>query len=219
MVSAVRSDNPSSGWQGWRRRQFVRLLSRLFGQTLSDPFCRTRLARMPVLKDVAGFGVRQHFIPVIAAHRGYKLAEVDVSSATTTPESAVRYIFRPLGHLRAVFDTLTLYVVLKFLRRPLRFFGAIGLPIFVLGALATAVLIIQRLFGEPLADRPALIFAVLMLVLGIQIIAIGLVGEIIIYANSRRMKQYVVRDIIRQDTEDRPGADTPQFEFPSRAVE
>jgi len=104
--------------------------------------------------------------------------------------------------------------VLKFLRRPLRFFGSIGLPIFLLGTLATAVLVTQKFFGEPLADRPALIFAVLMVVLGIQIVAIGLVGEIIIFANSRRMKQYAVRDIIRQGNAAVPYPDAPQIVAP-----
>ena len=96
-------------------------------------------------------------------------------------------------------DALMLYVVLKFLRRPMRFFGAIGLPIFLLGLLTTAVLVGYRIFGSTaLADRPVLIFSVLMIVLGIQIIGLGLVGEIIIFAQSRRMKQYTVRSIQRQ---------------------
>ena len=81
--------------------------------------------------------------------------------------------------------------------RPLRFFGSIGLPVFLAGAILTTVLVLQRLFGDAaLADRPALIFGIIMVVLGIQVIAIGLVGEIIIYAGSRRLKQYEVREII-----------------------
>ena len=53
-----------------------------------------------------------------------------------------------------------------------------------------------------MADRPALIFAVMMVVLGLQIIALGLVGEIIIFANNRRMKQYMVQSVIRKDPEE-----------------
>lgn len=210
MVSAARTGLPDGRWQRLRQGAFSRMLGRLFGRSPSDPFCRTRLTRKPVLEDVADFGVRQHFIPVIANQRGYKIKEVVVPGADggdTRLDS--HYVFRPLGHLIAFLDVLTLYVVLKFLRRPLRFFGSIGLPIFLLGGLATAVLLAQRIFGAPLADRPALIFAVLMVVLGIQIVAIGLVGEIIIFANSRRMKQYVVREIIRQDEQADPSSDVP----------
>lgn len=220
IVSAVRSDLPTKGWQGWRRRRFSRLLARLFGQSPSDPFCRTRLARKAVLEDVAGFGVRQHFIPVIAGQRGYKLTEVDVRSATSTNTGVtVPYIFRPLGHLQAFFDALTLYVVLKFLRRPLRFFGAIGLPVFLIGTLMTIVLVAQRLTGEALADRPALIFSVLMVVLGIQIVAIGLVGEIVIFANSRRMKQYAVRKIIQRGQSTTPKPDKAETINSQHAME
>lgn len=200
IVSAVRTGLPTGKLQAMRRSAFGRLLARLFGQSPSDPFCRTRLARKAALEDVANFGVRQHFIPVIAGERGYKLHEVELPSASNSETTKTRYVFHLLGHLTAFFDAITLYVVLKFLRRPLRFFGSIGLPIFLLGGVATAVLLAQRLFGNPLADRPALIFAVLMVVLGIQIVAIGLVGEIIIFANSRRMKQYTVRNIIGRDT-------------------
>lgn len=215
MVSAVRTGVPASKWQSLRQNIFGRLIGRLFGQRPSDPFCRTHLAHKAVLEDVAGFGVRQHFIPVIAGQRGYKLSEIELRSATTNSTArTVNYIFRPLKHFTAFLDALTLYVVLKFLRRPLRFFGSIGLPIFLLGAISTAVLIVQKFFGEPLADRPALIFAVLLVVLGIQIVAIGLVGEIIIFANSRRMKQYAVRDIIRQNNVETPDPDASQIIAP-----
>lgn len=196
MVSAVRSGIAQGGWQAWRKRRFTGLLGKLFGKSPADPFCRTRLARKPVLEDVAGFGVRQHFIPVIAGQRGYKLAEVELSSAPRSDQSKGLYVFRPLGHLIAFLDAITLFVVLNFLRRPLRFFGSIGLPIFLIGVLTTLLLVVQKFMGDSLADRPALIFAVLMVVLGVQIVAIGLVGEIIIFANSRRMKQYAVREVI-----------------------
>lgn len=218
MISAVRSDLSSTGWQGWRRHRFSKLLARLFGKSPGDPFCRTRLTRKSVLKDVTSFGVRQHFIPVIAGQRGYKLAETELHSATESAGTA-RYVFRPLGHVRALLDVLTLYVVLKFLHRPLRFFGAIGMPVFLFGALMTFILIIQRLFGDALADRPVLIFAVLMVVLGVQIIAIGLVGEIIIYANSRRMKQYAVREIIRGSDGPEPSAEANSADVPNRVSE
>ena len=152
IVSAVRVGLPTSGWLAWRRRRFIGLLVLLFGQSPSDPFCRTRLARREVLEDVAGFGVRQQFIPIIAGQRGYKLAEIELRTPPG-PATTARYVFRPLGHLRAFFDALTLYVVLNFLRRPLRFFGSIGLPIFVVGALVTIVLVIQNFSGDSLG-RP-----------------------------------------------------------------
>lgn len=226
MVSASRTEAPGGSWQEVRTGLFARVLKRLFGIVPSDPFCRVRLVRRHTLEDVANFGVRQHFLPVIAAQRGHMLTEAPVRAASDSSTRDARYVFKPLGHLRALTDALALYVVLKFLHRPLRFFGAIGFPIFLIGALMTAVLVGYRLLGQTaLADRPALIFAVMMVVLGIQIVAIGLVGEIIIFAGARKMKQYDVAEIIssaprdstgpatraehdRADTQDPPAADT-----------
>lgn len=215
MVSASRTGRPDGGWQGIRKGIFARVLGMLFGTVPSDPFCRARLVRRSTLEDAANFGVRQHFLPIIAAQRGHVLAEVSVKPASATSAHDARYVFKPLGHLRALLDALALYVVLKFLRRPLRFFGAIGLPIFLVGMIATSILVFQRLFGETaLADRPALIFAVMMVVLGIQILAIGLVGEIIIFAGARRMKQYDVAEIITSGPRD---MDQPETETGSGA--
>ncbi len=203
MVVATRSDRVDTAAQGLRTKVLQGTLKTLFGHVHKDVFCRARLIRREVLDDVASFGVRQHFIPTIAAERGYSVVETVVDPVDAQAAAGTRFVFKPLGHVRALFDAVALYVVLKFLRRPLRFFGSIGLPIFLVGALATAVLIIGRLFGDTaLADRPALIFSVLMVVLGVQIIALGLVGEIIIFANNRRMKQYMVQSVIRKDPEE-----------------
>ncbi len=202
LVIASRSGQARSGWKGARKSVFHWVLKRLFGTAVQDPFCRVRLARKSVMEDASALGVRQHFIPSIAAQRGYKLAEVAIEPAPAAEAEHSRFVFKPLGHLRALLDALVLYVVLKFLRRPMRFFGAIGMPILLLGLVVTATLVGFRLFADaPLADRPALIFAVMMIVLGIQIVGLGLVGEIIIFAQSRRMKQYAVKSILRQSEE------------------
>lgn len=200
MVIAARTGRKREGWIGLRHTLFHGLLKRLFSLSVDDPFCRVRLSRKSVLEDACGLGVRQHFIPAIASQRGYRVIEADVSPAGPEDTGHTQFFFKPLGHVRAVLDALVLYVVLKFLRRPMRFFGAIGLPILLIGLAITAMLVGYRLFGATaLTDRPALIFSVLMIVLGIQIIGLGLVGEIIIFAQSRRMKQYTVRSVQRQD--------------------
>ena len=195
---AVRKDFASSG----RNKLLQRTLSMLFGRKWSDLFCRTRAVRRPTMEESIAFGVRQHFLPTISAEIGRNVVEVEVASAPADAEGAAKFVFKPLSHVWALFDAIMLYVVLKFLRRPLRFFGAVGLPIFLLGTVITATYLGMRLFGDmPLGDRPGLIFGVLMLVLGLQIIALGLIGEIIIFARSRQMKQYTVKSVIRGGSE------------------
>jgi hypothetical protein len=197
MAVSSRTGRPAS----WRNRVVQWSFGRYFGNSVSDIFCRTRIARRAVLEEVSGFGVRQHFLAAIASELGYQVVEVEVPQARSDAPGAATFVFKPFAHFRAFFDALTLYVVLKFLRRPLRFFGAIGLPILLLGLAITLAYLGTRIFGSvPLADRPGLIFAVLMIVLGIQVIALGLVGEIIVFANNRKLKQYSVKSLIRQDT-------------------
>jgi hypothetical protein len=99
--------------------------------------------------------------------------------------------------VRLTLDALALYVVLRFLRKPLHFFGAIGVPILATGVVFTGMLAVQRLFLDiPLADRPVLVLSILLIVLGIQVIALGLIGEIIIFASGRRRHDSTVEKVI-----------------------
>ncbi|MEL6680645.1 MAG: glycosyl transferase family 2 [Pseudomonadota bacterium] len=203
MVIGNRQNLDRSGMQKVRAGLTHGLLRVLFQQRFQDVFCRSRAGTKEAFQKAAELGVRQHFLPLVAVSEGYQVEEV----AVDIPKAARNvYRFKPQAHVSAFVDMLSLYVGLKFLKRPLRFFGAIGLPLMMLGLLITAVLVVERLFfGSPLADRPALVFSVMMVVLGIQIVALGLVGEIIIFSSSRHMRNFEIDEIIRG----RPSADGP----------
>jgi hypothetical protein len=86
----------------------------------------------------------------------------------------------------------------RFTKKPLRFFGMIGLTLAGVGMLLLLYLIVERLgFGEPLADRPALLLTSLLVVLGLQLFAIGLLGELIIFTHARDIKDYQVDSVIQ----------------------
>ncbi|WP_422050608.1 glycosyltransferase [Shimia sp.] len=197
MVVGKRDKVDRNGIQKFRSWATHGLLRALFQQSFSDVFCRARAGRRDVFQKVSELGVRQHFLPLIAASEGYKVKEVDVTVMQNLNEQDI-YKFKPHAHVGALVDLMTLFVGLKYLRRPLRFFGSVGVPLILVGALLTTYLVIERLFfGAALADRPALVFAVLMLVLGIQIVALGLVGEIIIFSSSRRLRSYEIDQVLR----------------------
>ena len=106
-------------------------------------------------------------------------------------------IYSPGLYLRRLLDLLTIFFLIKFTKKPLRFFGLVGSTLFGIGFIASAYLIGERLlFGIALADRPALIMSSLLIVLGIQIIAIGLIGEIIIFTHAKDLKEYKIDKII-----------------------
>ncbi len=207
LIAALGEDDMVTGRRksaGAGARQGVThgLIKFLFGRRFGDVFCRARAGRREMFAKISDMGVRQHFLPVLAVAEGYRVTETDIAQ-DPSPAAPPAYSFKPLGHISAFVDLLTLYVGLKFLRRPLRFFGAIGLPLLLLGAMITTWLIVSRLiFGEALADRPALVFSVMMMVLGLQILALGLIGEIVIFSSSRRMRTYEIETIIRGRPED-----------------
>jgi len=168
---------------------FHRLVERLFGVALNDIGCRLRACRRAVLEETGAYGTQFRFLPLIAARRGFRVKEVAVAPGPNGHYARLG----PLDYARRLFDIMALFLLLKFTKRPLRFFGPLGAGILAPGLLVTASVITTRLwFGVPLADRPALVLGVLMIVLGIQVIALGLIGEIIVFAHSRQIRDHAV---------------------------
>jgi glycosyltransferase involved in cell wall biosynthesis len=198
MVVARRTTDSSSWFEALQARLFQRLIRLLFGRTIADPVCRVRACRRQVLDDVAAYSVQQHFLPLLAAESGFRVAEIEVGRGDPTEDGAGLFgRFSLPSRLRLAFEAISLFIVLKFIFKPLRFFGAVGVPILLAGLAYTGFLAASRLlYGMPLADRPALILGVLLIVLGIQVIALGLIGEIIIFASGKRIKDYTVEKIL-----------------------
>ena len=92
-----------------------------------------------------------------------------------------------------------MFFLVRFTKKPLRFFGMIGAIMFgARRAAHSAQLVVERLFfGQALADRPALLLSSLLVVLGLQLFALGLLGELIIFTHAREIKDYQVERIVR----------------------
>lgn len=210
LATGLRTSQGRSRKLGMRAAVLDIILWRLFQTRFKDVFCRTRAGRREVFQEIVSLGVRQHFLPLVAVSHGYGVREVSVRPAVETVAPNLHSL-RLSSHLKALADIVALYIALKFLRRPLRFFGAIGLPLIVLGAAFAAYLAISRLlFGTPLADRPALVLSVIVLVLGVQITALGLVGEIIVFASSRLMRRERTKSVVGGGAE--PSRDDGAFD-------
>jgi Glycosyl transferase family 2 len=193
-VAVGRRPPTSSRLQQLQAKAFHWLLKLLFGHSFTDLVCRVRAWRRPVTEEISLHGVQPHFLPLLASERGFRISEVDVRSGTTG-RAGVKLTLR--DRIGVALDIFALYLVLKFTKKPLRFFGMIGLPILLAGVVSCVGLAIARLFyAMPLADRPALVLAVLLVVLGIQIIALGLIGELVIFASGRRIKEHSIERIL-----------------------
>ena len=123
------------------------------------------------------------------------MAEVPVPQH---PQDGRMRVYRPGVYLRRLLDILTLVFLVKFTKKPLRFFGLIGAGLFGVGLLVSAILAVDKLVGAAaLADRPLLILGVLLMVLGLQTGSIGLLGELIIFTHARKMRDYAVEKILK----------------------
>ena len=170
-----------------------RLLDLLLQSRLEDVRSPIRAMRARVAAELSLYGNQHRFLPLIAQAQGFTVEELPAPA----PGRAGPGLGRAGSWPSLLLDVVTLYFLLKFLKKPFRFFGGFGFLILACGALATAWLVFERLaLGVPLGDRPALILSTLMVVLGIQIVAVGLIGELVTFAWAREAKDYKVDRIV-----------------------
>jgi glycosyltransferase involved in cell wall biosynthesis len=177
-----------------RRNVFHGLLARVTQLRFSDLACGARVFRRELLEEINLYGDQHRFIAVLADRQGFRTGEVALKQSD---EDRWAGIYGPREYLRSLLDLFTVFFLVRFTKRPLRFFGMVGLTTFGAGLLWTLLLVVQRLFfDQALADRPALLLASLLLVLGLQVFALGLLGELIIFTHARNLKDYQVAEII-----------------------
>jgi glycosyltransferase involved in cell wall biosynthesis len=161
---------------------------------LHDLNCNLRAMKRRVLEDVSIYGDLFRFLPVMAERQGFKVTEVKVRHREEQGKTG----FFGFGvYVRRFFDILTMFFLLRFMKRPLRFFGLCGLAFLAVGLSINVYLAILKIVERAqIADRPILILGVLLMVLGFQTISIGLIGEIIIFTHARGVKEYKVEEFI-----------------------
>ena len=171
-------------------RVFHVLLRWLAGASVSDTGSGVRAMRREVLERVPLYGDFYRFLPVLARRDGYRVEEVATPQHKRDAETR---LYGPGVYLRRLIDLLGLFFLTRFTYKPLRFFGLIGSVLGGAGAVVLLVVFFQRLGGQPLADRPMLVLGVLLATLGVQAVALGLVGEIIVHFNAPERPAYRLR--------------------------
>lgn len=190
LVNCRRSPRSDS----WLNRAQTRILhlvvGGLSGGCVRDVASGVRGVRRAVLREIPLYGDFYRFLPVIAMREGYRVEEID---APQHPRDAETRVHSPGIYLRRLIDVLGLFFLARFTFKPLRFFGMIGGILSMLGGGILAILLAQRVGGASLADRPLLLLGVLIFTLGIQAIALGLIGEIIVHFNAANRSPYRVQ--------------------------
>jgi len=196
------------GWRKDRKDAFLsrlvpsmianRLISWATGVRLHDYGCSLKVFRAEVVKPLKLYGEMHRFIPAIASEQGVAIAEVEVNHRARRFGRSKYGISRTI---RVVLDLLTVKFLLSYSTRPLQIFGLIGLMMGVVGAAITGYLAYVRLFGDQsIANRPLLLFGILLVFTGVQLVTLGLLAELQsrTYHESQDKPTYVIREVREQ---------------------
>jgi glycosyltransferase involved in cell wall biosynthesis len=191
MAVANRSPRLDNWLNRMQSRAFHRMVGGVTTQQFHDMACGVRAMRRAVAEALPLYGDLHRFIPALAIREGYRVEEVPLAQHPT--DARIR-VYRPSVYFRRLLDIATFFFLAKFTERPLRFFGLVGSVFLTGGAALSLVLLIQRFEGQGIANRPALLLAVLLVALGVQLIGLGLVGEIIVHLRAPHRRGYRVRE-------------------------
>ncbi|MGH9380621.1 MAG: hypothetical protein ACRD2Z_08420 [Thermoanaerobaculia bacterium] len=196
LATARRTVTRGSRLNRLQRHAFHTLVKWGIGGSFRDLASGVRAMRREVLDRVPIHGYLSRFLPVLAEREGFRVEEIAVAQH---PRDTVTRVYAPGIYLGRMIDFLGLFFLVRFTHKPLRFFGLVGSLLSGVGAFVLVWLLVERLQGQAIADRPMLLVGVLLFVLGIQAFAIGLVGEIIVHLSSggeRRL--YRTREVTPQ---------------------
>lgn len=200
-----------SGWRKQRKDKFFSrrlpsmianwLISFITRVKLHDYGCTLKAFRKEIIKNIKLYGELHRFIPAIASQMGVSIAEVQVNHRARRFGKSKYSIFR---FPRVILDLLTVKFLLSYSTRPLQVFGFFGLLSGVGGGVIALIMSYQRLvLKQPIAGRPLLLLAILLIVIGIQFITLGLLAEIMVraYHESSDKSTYFIQEIIASDSE------------------
>jgi len=195
-----------SGWRADRRETFFTrrlpsmtanwLISWITGVKLHDYGCSLKAYRSEVIRNVRLYGELHRFIPALASSIGVRMTEVPVSHYPRRHGKSKYDLSRTLT---VVLDLLTVKFLLSYATRPMQVFGLLGMLSFAVGTAIAAYLSFVRLFlGSPIANRPLLLLAMLLIFVGVQLVTMGLLGELTIrtYHEAQGKKIYVIREML-----------------------
>jgi glycosyltransferase involved in cell wall biosynthesis len=195
---------------GWKRRRldpwhkvlpsrvFNAMVSWTFGVRLHDHNCGMKCYRAAVFREVRLYGELHRFIPVLAAARGFRVAEIEINHR---PRRFGHSKYGVRRFIKGFLDLLTVKFLTGFGQRPQHLLGSIGILSFVLGGFGMIYLAftwVWRYFDptafEPLHERPLLLYSVAALLLGAQMISIGFLAELITAYQSRDEESYSIAE-------------------------
>ncbi len=192
------------GWRFDRKDKLIKrkipsriankLIANVTGLKLHDYGCSLKAYRREIIDDIKLYGELHRFLPVLANIEGAKIKELKVNHRSR------KYGFSKYGidrTFRVLMDLLTVWFMTKFLTRPMYGFGFVGIISILISFVMSSYLLIIKILGEDIGNRPMLIFALILGVAGVQLFSFGLLSELLIrtYHESQGRPIYRIRSI------------------------
>ena len=206
LLELIKDNDLVSGWRKKRKDPFFTrrfpsiaanwLISKVTGVKLHDYGCSLKAYRRDVIKNLKLYGEMHRFIPAVASWYGVRIAEVETVHYPRLRGKSKYGISRTI---KVVLDLITVKFLQSFSTKPIQFFGPIGILSGLLGFLISLYLAIDKLFfGRDIGGRPLLLLGALLIIVGIQLIGMGLLGEMLVrvYHESQRKPIYVIKKIL-----------------------
>jgi glycosyltransferase involved in cell wall biosynthesis len=195
----------ASGWrtERWQDQRFTRrvpsvaanaLISAMTGVKLHDYGTTFKAYRRDLAQSLHLYGEMHRFVPAIAAEQGARIAEVEVGFRLRRAGTSKYGLWRIV---RTLLDLITVKFLSRYSTAPIQVFGLIGFILGGLGSLWTFILVFEKIvLGRELGNRPALLLAVLLVVVGVQFVVFGLLGEMLArtYHESQGKPVYVIKE-------------------------
>ncbi len=198
-----------NGWRFDRKDPFLtrrlpsiianKIISFITRVTLHDYGCTLKAFRKEVTKNIRLYGEMHRFIPAIASGMGISICEVKVNHRARKYGKSKYGISRTI---RVILDLITVKFLLSYATRPIQVFGLLGFCSGIIGFAIAIYLTIQRqFFGIPLANRPLLLLAILLIFIGLQFVTLGLIAELQArtYHEAQNKPIYVIREILEKE--------------------
>lgn len=202
MVSLIGEYDVVNGWRRKRKDPFIirrfpslianRLISKVTGVELRDYGSGLKAYKAEVVKNINMYGELHRFIPAVANWYGVKIKEIET---THHPRRRGKSKYGISRTLMVILDLITVKFLQSYSTKPLQAFGPIGLLCGVSGSAINLYLAFLWFSGQPIGHRPLLLLGVLLVIVGIQLIGMGLLGEMLVssYHEGQRKPLYVLK--------------------------
>lgn len=169
------------------------IIRRTTGVYLKDYGCTLKVYKKDVAKNLGLYGELHRFIPVLAKMYGAKIVEMDVKHHARLHGESKYGLGRTL---RVVSDLLLMLFMQKYKTKPMHLFGGLGVASFAIGMLINFYLLILKLLGHDIGNRPLLTLGIVLLLAGIQLITTGFLAELIMrtYYESQGKTPYTIKE-------------------------